>query len=166
MRQGRQDGLRNGVNANSTIYRMKNVYQCTLIACCAFLFSCGNETSKSYVPGVVTSSEWYVYSVGFSTKSANGFYKQKIEYSFTVDNQAHNGVFNNGPDLGPLFQGDSIIVEISDGVIESNRVVKRHANVIEKYPPINSNSIHENAFDSAYIELLKKGQLPEVNITN
>jgi hypothetical protein len=140
---------------------MKSILKYTLIA---ILFSCGNETNKELVEGVVTSSEWYVYSVGFSTKSASGFFKQRIKYSFIVDNKTHYGSFNNGPDIGPLFKGDSIIIEIAEGVVSSNRVVKRHKSTREKFPPVNSNSIKENAFDSAYVELLKRSHLPEVEI--
>jgi hypothetical protein len=145
---------------------MKKISKYILITSIAFLFSCKNKSSKEIVTGIVTNSEWYVYSVGFSTKAAKGYYKQKIEYSFVVEDRTYYGEFNNGPDIGPLFKGDSIMIEIKAEDLDNTKVVKKLVNMRNKFPSVSSKSLKENAFDSAYIELLNKSHLPEFEITN
>jgi len=145
---------------------MENISRYILITCIAFLFSCGNKTKSDMVYGVVTSSEWYVYSLGFSTGGGKGYYKQNIKYSFVIDNNIYSGEFNNGPDIGALFEGDSIIIEVPNGIIESSKVIKRHKYSRDKYPSVSNISLDSNAFDSNYLELLKKSRIPEFEVTN
>lgn len=96
----------------------------------------------------------------------NGYYKQKVEYSFIFEERYHHGTFNNSPNIGPLFEGDSVRIEIQDGDAKSCRVLNRLVEGRIKSPPISSESLEINAFDSTTIEFYRKNRLKQIEITN
>ncbi len=141
---------------------MKKIAAYILITCVVFWFSCQDKKNKETVHGIVTNAEWYIYSLG----SRKGFYKQKIDYSFKIDDKIYSGQFNNGPDIGALSEGDSIVIEIFDGKATSNKVIKRLFTGRKKCPPLSSKALKENAFDSSFIQSVRRSSLPEVEVSN
>lgn len=82
-----------------------------------------NYGEKSLVKGIVLKSEWYSSSVGFSTKGAKGYFKQKVEYSFSFNDKKYSRQFDNGPDIGVLSKGDSVLIEFKDNYNKDSKIV-------------------------------------------
>lgn len=87
----------------------KGILGIVIIVLTFIIGSCSTE--KERTKGFVTNSDWYVSSVGFSSGGGKGYYKQKIKYTYEIDREIFTGEFNNGPELGHIYEGDSLILE-------------------------------------------------------
>ena len=60
--------------------------------------------------------------------------KQKIEYSFIVDDLPYYAEFNNVPDIGLMFKGGSINIEIESGDLKRKKAIQKLENIRAKFP--------------------------------
>ncbi len=83
------------------------------------------KKGKTIVKGVVLDSEWYSSSLGFSSKGGRGYFKQKIKYSFIIEGKEYTRTFNNGPSIGVLSKGDSILVKFENYYPNNSEIIKK-----------------------------------------
>jgi hypothetical protein len=101
---------------------------------------------KSLIKGVVLDSEWYSSSIGFSTKGTTGYFKQKVEYSFIYKGKKYNRSFNNGPDIGALFDGDSILIEFKNNYDKDSEIVSKFKTQRKKIKSVSSVNVKKINF--------------------
>jgi len=102
---------------------------------------------KSMIKGVVLNTEWYNSSIGFSTKGAKGYFKQKVEYSFIYKGKKYNRSFNNGPDIGALFDGDSILIEFKNNHDKDSKIVSKFKTQRKKFKSVSSANVKKINFN-------------------
>lgn len=129
----------------------------------------GREQRSEHVIAVVETSEWYVYSLGVSRQGGRGYYKQKVAIRYVVDSEEYMGEFSNGPDIGVLSEGDTLLIQINEENPKNFKPIRKHGIDRVKLAPVTSKGAGAdtlNAFDHTVYDLLQKNRIPEVIITN
>ena len=102
----------------------KGIFTIVLLVLSFIISSCSTSQNEK-IKGYVVKSEWYVSSIGFSSGGGNGYYKQKIEYTYIIDGEIFTGGFNNGPAFGHIYEGDSLLLEYNQDKPNESTVISK-----------------------------------------
>lgn len=96
------------------------------------------QNKKILVKGVVLNSEWYVSSIGYSSKGGRGYFKQKVKYSFIIEGKEYKRIFTNGSDIGILTKGDSILIKFENYYPNNSEVIKKVNHIRKKFKTVSN----------------------------
>ena len=87
-------------------------------------FGCKESKNKVQIEAEINDVEWYVSSIGFSTKGGNGYYKQKVFISYSYKGKNYSSSFKAGKSFGIVKIGDKVLIEIAENG-DMGKAIKR-----------------------------------------